>query len=144
MRRGPRRLASVSASLDGDIGPRRLNISHTTLDHRTTLADTRATTVQTIMEANRVRPGFDEVLGVAFPKQPQLQPQQWYRGRSSSSLDLASQAELSQRARSQLTQSGLGVLGARLVGQDGDVNPARGSGRLQDHLAACSLKPLSR
>ena len=31
-------------------------------------------------------------------------------------VDLASQAELSQRARSQLTQSGLCVLGARLVG----------------------------
>ena len=37
-------------------------------------------------------------------------------------VDLASQVELSQRLRSQLTQSGLCVLGARLVGGDGDAN----------------------
>ena len=59
-------MAYVSASVDGDIGPCWLNISHISLDHRTTLADTRATTVQTIMEANRDRRGFDE-LSVELP-----------------------------------------------------------------------------
>ena len=40
MRRGPCALAGILAALDGDIGPRRLNIAHTAPDHRTTLADT--------------------------------------------------------------------------------------------------------
>ena len=40
------------------------------------------------------------------------------------SVDLPSQLKLSQCARSQLTQSGLGVLGARLVGEDVDENLA--------------------
>jgi len=59
-------------------------------------------------------------------------------------LDLSSQAELSQRARGQLTQSGLGVLGARLVSLDDEGNLVGEARRLQDQLAACSLKPLSR
>ena len=41
-------------------------------------------------------------------------------------VDLASQVELGQRARSQLTQSGLCVLGARLVGADADDESCRG------------------
>ena len=48
--------------------------------------------------------------------------------------------------RSQLTQSGLCVLGARLVGEDVDENLAehRRAERQQLQLPACSLKRLSR
>src|ERR1700682_3404428 len=59
-------------------------------------------------------------------------------------FDLASQVELSQCARSQLTQSGLCVLGARLVGLDGDADLVADAPRLESQLAARSLKPLSR
>ena len=44
--------------------------------------------------------------------------------RDESLADLASQAELSQRMRSQLAQRGLCVLGARLVAKDADANLA--------------------
>jgi hypothetical protein len=60
-------------------------------------------------------------------------------------VDRAGQAELGQRARNQLTQSGLCVLGARLVSVDRYVNlGAAGAPRLESHLAARSLEPLSR
>jgi hypothetical protein len=60
-------------------------------------------------------------------------------------VDRAGQAELGQRARNQLTQSGLCVIGARLVSVDRYVNlGAAGAPRLESHLAARSLEPLSR
>ncbi len=55
-------------------------------------------------------------------------------------IDLTGQAELGQRARSQFAQSGLRVLSARLVGLDGEGNPVGDARRVQDQLAACSLK----
>ncbi len=135
------RLTSVAAALDGDIGPDWLNISDITLDHRTTLADTRATTVHTIMEANRGRQRFDEVSGTASRSSLSNSltsgcAAQICRAATNSLVDFSSQAELRQRARSQLTQSGLGVLRARLEGLDGEGNPAGEARTLQDHLAA--------
>ena len=47
--------------------------------------------------------------------------------------DLASQVELSQRMRSQLTQRRLCILGARLVGHDADANLALDAPRQHGH-----------
>jgi len=128
-------LASISAVGDGDTGPRRLYILRTSFYHRTTLADTRSTTVHTITEAGRGRPGFLQVPVVAF-RSSIINSLRNGTAQVDSLFDLSSQAELRQRLRSQLTQSGLGVLSARLVGLNGDGNRVGEARGLQDHLAA--------